>query len=176
MATLTQTLKLALALGAENIDPSIVRSFAVAEKVADIVVKIAENQASAAPTTLWVSSQHGVATNPLVSPFTTGLFLVDPDAANASILPLSIEIASTRHNSTTVDKIVRRVDRNTPLLFPSSMSGQSIAEVGDGTDLFALLGGTAPTNVPRITRIRVHNPNPAAAGVNDVVCRLLLLK
>lgn len=176
MATITTALTMNATIGGEDWRVSMNRSLAgITQKLSDSVITLAENQASTSPTTLWGSAYHGAATNPIPETFKAAVLIVDPDGENTASLPINVEIASTRHNSTTVDRYTHRLTREEPLILSSSMSGQSISEVGDGTDLFALLSGTAPTNVPRITRIRAHNPNPAASGANNVKVRLVVL-
>ncbi|MGI2905403.1 hypothetical protein [Tolypothrix sp. VBCCA 56010] len=176
MPTVTNVLTTSTTIGGEDLRISLNRTLAaITQKVSDSVITLPEGQASTSPTTLWAAATHGVATNPQPETFKLAVLIVDPDGELPTSLPIDVEIASTRHNSTTVDKVVREVRRETPLLIGSSVSGQSISEVGDGTDLFALLNGTTPTNPPRVTRIRARNPNPAASGANNVKVRLVVL-
>jgi len=176
MPTLNTVLAMNVSLGSEEkrIDLS-QKLTGVNQVLSDSMLTLAEAQASTSPSTLWAAAAHGAAANPIAETCKVVVILVDPDSENAASLPIDVEIASTRHNSTTTDRVVRRVTRETPLLISSSISGQGVSEVGDSTDLFAALNGTAPINVPRITRVRARNPNPVASGANNVKVRCVVL-
>lgn len=162
MATLTLETNFRATLGGESVRADITRAaLTVASKVADVIQSIA----AGATVTLWQSAAHGVSTNPLPEQFNWGAILVDPDSAASSVLPLDIELASTRNNATTVtvSNQIRRCDRNRPMLLASSLTGADFTNIGT-----VAAPGTA---FDHITRIRVRNPSASDA----VIVRAVLL-
>lgn len=177
MANLFNLCRGGITLGGERIEWELERTISsLTEKVADVVRTLTAAAATSAPTLLWQDSagtngatQHAVATNPLVSPFTCGLLMLDPDAAQSAAYSVSVELAATRHNSTSIDLRTYRVSKAMPLFIPSSII--SNAYTSDVTTGFADID-LADANYPRITRIRAHNPN----ATPDLTVRLLLFK
>ena len=132
MATLTLETNFRVTLGGESARADITRAaLSVTQKVFDSVVNIPSG-ATSTLVTLWQSDKHGVTTNPLPEQFSWGIILVDAEAGAASVVPLDIELASTRNNAVTVTTMnqILRADRNRPILLPNSLTGADITNIG----------------------------------------------
>lgn len=144
---------------------------AYTQVVADIAVTIAEGGSSGNPTTLWQSASHGVSLAPMPQQFAAGFILVDPDAVEATALPLDIELAATISGAVTVTttNMIRRHTRDYPMLLESSITGVDFAAIGTPAAPGAAFA--------HITRIRARNVNPVSVpvGTNNLNVRLLLL-
>lgn len=173
MASLLTTIQSLITIGGEDkrIDVLEAELTGCTEIVADVTRYLVEN-AVTTYATLWQDSQHATAVNPLAETFKKAIIVVDPSLANASVLPCDIEIASTQHNSTTIDLRVFRIDRTAPFIIGSISSGASQTDNGG---LFAAIisGGT---NYNRITRIRARNPSTLSAGATHLTVRALLVR
>lgn len=153
MATLTLETNFRVTLGGESARADIIRAAqSLSYKVHDSVVNLAAG-ATSTFVTLWQSASHGVQVNPLPEQFSFGVILIDPDAEAASVLPMDIELASTRNNATTVTVAnqIRRIDRNRPIILSSSLTGADFTNIGTVA--------TPGTVFDHFTRIRARNPN-----------------
>lgn len=166
MATLTRENNFRVTLGGESARVDVLRSaLSVTQKIHDAMVNVPAG-ATGTLVTLWQSAAHGVQTNPLPEQFSWGMILVDPDSGGAAVLPLDIELASTRNNSTTVTVMnqILRCDRNRAVELPNSLTGADITNIGTVAS-----PGTA---FDHFTRIRARNPNAS----QDLLVRVVLFK
>lgn len=175
MASLSVLLRLALTIGAEAIAPDFSKTLTgITEKIADVVRSISgtgTDPVAGSTTILWADSQHATTVNPLISPFTCGVLLVDPDSELSADYPITLELSVTQHNSTNVQNHYFIVSRQVPFCLASSIMAATASLTADSTTGFAGVDG-GDANYPRITRIRVHNPHASQA----VKVRLLLFK
>ncbi len=174
MATLTTTFQALASIGGEDkrIDVIARKLTTITTSPADSTTIITENMASTSPVALWTHANHNTSTTQAET-FKFLAIIADPDFENASALPLDVEITSTRNSSTTMDKRVVRIDRNNPYIIGSSVAGQGVSESSDSTDLFTTIAAATP---PRITRVRVRNPNGSSAGANNIKVRLVIFQ
>lgn len=159
MATLTLETNMRIALGGESARFDISRANAAAtNKVVDATFTLPDGQALGSETTLWQSAQHASA-SALTSPFGCMFIVADPDTLGPSALPVDVEVTHTI-NGGAINSTTYRIDRNTPLFLPSSITGTT----------FTIADSANPS---RITRIKARNPAVEAAGVNDVQIRIV---
>jgi len=159
-ATFNLTLSGRVTLGGESERFDLARQIALISQQLGAGIIEVPALAAGQQTTLWQSSQHATSVTELPEQFSFMAVLADPDSELASVDNVDVELGITRNRAVTVDTVVHRINRNTPLLVGSSRCVIAAADAGNvALDNIAIVGAGSPG---QITRIRARATSAAA--------------